>query len=113
MTEASYLAEYMSQTKHSASNWKGMDTDEGEVACDRIGISVDDSAVVLQRVQSLLGLPALDGAINHVAEAEENCIKLRITMDHNGDKCHALAALQNNMYQAAQASKEEEEKDLL
>jgi hypothetical protein len=58
LTEASYLAEYMSQPKHSASNRKGMDTDEDGVGCDRNDIVVDGGAAVLRTVWSLLGLPA-------------------------------------------------------
>ena len=78
LTEASYLAEYMSQPKHSASNRKGMDTDEDEVGCDRIDIAVDGGAAVLPTVRSLLGLPALDGTIDRTAASEANWKKMEI-----------------------------------
>jgi len=69
LTEASFLAEYMSKPMHSASNRKGMDTDEGEANCDRVDIG-DDGTAVLHAVRSLLDLPTLDGAIDHTAAAE-------------------------------------------
>ena len=90
-----------------------MDTDDGEVACERIDIAVDDGAAMLQTVRSLLGLPALDGAIDHTAAAEANWIKLRVTMDSNGGEEHNKAKLRHDMDRAkvAQASKEGQEKE--
>jgi hypothetical protein len=79
LTEASYLAEYMSQPKHSASNRKGMDTDE-----DGVGwIESTSRSMVARRCCGRCGrcwvyLPALDGTIDHTAASEANWKKMEI-----------------------------------
>uniref|UniRef100_A0A7S0C8S8 Uncharacterized protein n=1 Tax=Proboscia inermis TaxID=420281 RepID=A0A7S0C8S8_9STRA len=82
-----------------------MDTDEGEVDCDLIDIVVDDGAAVLQTVRSLLGLPALDGAIDHTAAAEANWKKLEIARPWAEAKAWVQAKA--DQAKAAQAFKEE------